>query len=62
MCAFKGGGGSVDLLVARWASMTVVGTFLWLENAWGDEGLGSGCVDVSLTVCMSVWGYDVGAV
>ena len=35
MCVFKGGGGSDDLLVAQWASMTVVGTFLWLENAWG---------------------------
>ena len=62
MCAFKGGGGSADLLVARWASMMVVGTLLWLENAWGDEGLGSGCVDVSLTMCMFAWGYDVGVV
>ena len=34
MCVFKGGGGSADLLVTWYASMTIVGTFLWLKNAW----------------------------
>lgn len=53
-CVFKGGGGRADLLVARWVSMVVVVAFLRLDNVWGDEGLGLGCVDVPFTMCIFV--------